>query len=162
MSTGLRAACTPGLALGPCHVKKTQINAAYKIAKEIAEKKTAWIFHVQHATGLSDPQSGRSFVPVPLRSPVCLSSPFQHTALPPYRLRPESHAGQLHQGPLGGRDTRQDHIVKEKKMVESDVFSRVWQKIQLPGCPWGSFNQLLAWPIFDSIKARDLFKASIS
>lgn len=62
----------------------------------------------------------------------------------------------------GGRDTRQDHIVEEKKKVESDVFSRVWQKIQLPGCPWGSFNQLLAWPIFDSIKARDLFKASIS
>lgn len=61
-----------------------------------------------------------------------------------------------------GAETRQDHIVEEKKKVESDVFSRVWQKIQLPGCPWGSFNQLLPWPIFDSIKARDLFKASIS
>lgn len=34
--------------------------------------------------------------------------------------------------------------------------------IQLPGCPWGSFSQLLAWAIFDSITARDLLKASIS
>lgn len=154
----------PGVGPWPLPCQKNTINCCLEDKKKIiAEKKAVQISHVQHATGLSDPLSGRSFVPVPLQSPGCLSSLFQHTALPLCQLHPESHAGQPRQGPLQGRDTRQDRIVDgKKKIVESDVFSRVKQKIQLPGCPWGSFNQLLAWPIFDSIKARDLFKASIS
>lgn len=51
---------------------------------------------------------------------------------------------------------------EETCLVQQNLSRMAVDIIHLPGCPWGSFSQLLACAIFDSITASDLFKASIS
>lgn len=69
------------------------------------------------------------------------------------------------QGDLAGFSWEWRHNTRREitQRAASRFYTLVREQIQqLPGCPWGSLSQVLACTIFDSIKARDLFKASIS